>query len=91
MKVCPRCGFKDLLQWRGSRFDFNADYMRFDEAAAVPELRDVVTVLQDQANFVPYLQGAVVYYRRGTGGLYLYRVPKEDFRVPRERKKHTSE
>jgi len=68
--------------------------MRFDEAQAEsseynPEqLKQVCIALKDKANFVPFILGPYTYYRRGTGGIYLYRVLNEDFRMPRERKKH---
>jgi len=91
MRVCPKCGFEDNPQWRHSRFDFNADYMLFEEAMKDKELEAVCAFLKDKGNFVPYETYAsrpYIFYRRGTGGLYLYRCLKEDFRVPRERKKH---
>ena len=88
MRICPNCGFKDNPQWRHSRFDYNADYMRFDEALQDSFLRDICKVLMDKPNFEPHEVNGIVFYRRGTGGLYLYRVPKEDFRVNRERKIH---
>jgi len=88
MKVCLNCGFRDNPLWRGSRFDFNADYMRFDEAMSQKELMQICDFLQDKGTFVPFELGPYIYYRRGTGGVYLYRVLKEDFKVPRERKKH---
>jgi len=88
MRVCPNCNFKDSIHWRHSRFDFNADYMRFDTAKNQPELKSVVHFLKDKGNFIPFHWGPFVFYRRGKGGLYLYRVEKEDFKVNRERKKH---
>ena len=88
MKVCPCCGFQDNLQWRASRFDFDADYMRFDEADSDASLRYVVEFLRDKRNFETFVEGAYTFYRRGTGGLWLYRVLTENFRVPRERKNH---
>jgi hypothetical protein len=92
VKVCPCCGHVDRSQFRASRFDFDAEYMRFDEAVA--EVPKVVQFLKDKPNFFPYYAGHgfdLVYYRRGTGGLWLYRVLKENFRVPRERKRHKVE
>ena len=91
MKICPVCGFQDNLQWRSSRFDFDADYMRFDEAENDAALREVVEFLRDKGNFVPFIIGPYSFYRRGTGGLWLYRVLTENFRVPRERKSHRNE
>jgi hypothetical protein len=88
MKVCPVCGHNDE-SWSHSRFDFNADYMRFDEAQNIPTLKEVYEFLKDKANFVPFKLGSYTFYRRGTGGLYLYRVLHADFKVPRERKKHS--
>ncbi|MEM2108145.1 MAG: hypothetical protein QXL10_02535 [Candidatus Bathyarchaeia archaeon] len=88
MKLCPRCGYRDNPLWRHSRFDFDADYMRFDDAESVSELREVTEFLRDKGNFVPFTRDGYVFYRRGTGGLWLYRVAAENYRVPRERKKH---
>jgi hypothetical protein len=88
MRVCPKCGYKDNPQWRHSRFDFNADYMRFDEAEKIPELEPITKDLKNNSNFVPCIRPPYSYYRRGTGGIWLYRVASEDFRVPRERKRH---
>ena len=88
MKVCSNCGFRDNPKWRNSRFDYNADYLRFDEAMAEPELAKICEQLKDEKNFIPLQVGPVTYYRRGTGGIYLYRVPNEDFKVPRERVRH---
>ena len=86
MRVCPKCGYRDPGQWRHSRFEFNADYCRFDNAPL--EVSHVIDALKDKANFQPYEDGPYIYYRRGTGGVYLYRVLKEDFCVPREQHKH---
>ena len=86
MKVCPNCGYVDRSQFRASRFDYDSEHMRFDEAAS--EVPQVVDALKDKPNFFPYSVGELIYYRRGTGGLWLYRVLKENFRIPRERKKH---
>lgn len=90
MRVCPKCGYRENPLWRHSRFDFNADYMRFEEAMTQKELEKICEFLKDKNNFVPFIPngGPYTYYRRGTGGLYLYRVLTEDFKVPRERKKH---
>ena len=89
MKICPECGYNDSLLWRNSRFDFNAEYCRFDNAPK--EVAHIVEALKDKENFVPYVEGPYVFYRRGTGGMFLYRVLKEDFRVPIERKNHRAE
>ncbi len=89
MKSCPCCGFIDRSQFRASRFDYDSEYMRFDEAES--EAPKAFRVLKGKPNFFPYYTGPnlqLVYYRRGTGGLWLYRVLKENFRVPRERKQH---
>jgi hypothetical protein len=88
LKVCPCCNYIDRSQFRASRFDYDSEYMRFDESKS--ELPEVYEALKDKANFFPYAIGELVYYRRGTGGLWLYRVLKENFRVPRERKQHKS-
>jgi hypothetical protein len=89
MKVCLKCGYRDHEQWRHSRFDFDADYMRIEEAREILELRKIVIELSFKNNFEPYIEGPYTYYRRGTGGIWLYRVLNENFRVPRERKNHT--
>ena len=91
MQVCLKCGYRDNPLWRHSRFDFNADYMRFDESQKQEELKEVYEWLKNKDNFVPFFLGPYAFYRRGTGGLWLYRVLKEDFRVPRERKRHKKE
>ena len=88
VKVCPKCGYRETIPWCSSRFDFNAEYIRFDEAPNYPQLVEVHKELIDKGNFEPVILGPYTYYRRGTGGIYLYRVPNEDFRVPRERKIH---
>ena len=88
MRICPKCGYRENPNWRHSRFDFNADYMRFEEAFQDPELKDVCMQLQNKKTYVPIEIGDYIYYRRGTGGIYLYRVPNEDFKVPRERRFH---
>lgn len=76
-------------QLRNSRFDFNARYIRFDEAQQITEFKAITEALKEAKNFEPYpIGGDWVSYRRGTGGLWLYFVPKYDFRVPRERKGH---
>ena len=86
MRICPKCGYVDPPEWRHSRFDFNADYCRFDNAPQ--EVSHIVEILKDKKNFQPLAEGPCIYYRRGKGGIYLYRVSKEDFKIPRERKKH---
>jgi len=88
VKKCPKCGFRDNPKWRHSRFDFNADYMRFEEALKEPELKKIAEHLKDAKNFVPCMIHGYAYYRRGTNGLYFYRVLQEDFKIPRERVKH---
>jgi hypothetical protein len=63
--------------------------MRFDEAES--EAPKVFRFLKDKPNFFPYYTGPnlqLVDCRIGTGGLWLYGVLKENFRVPRERKQH---
>jgi len=82
---CPNCGYRD--NFRTSRFDFNAEYIRFDES----EDEEIKNALAKAKNFEPYEKKGLIYYRRGTGGLWLYRVAKEDFRMPRERKNHRKE
>jgi hypothetical protein len=87
---CPCCGaeIRDNPLWRGSRYDFNADYMDyFSEAGNSPELSDVFKALIGADNFVPFVVGPNTFYRRGKGGKWLYRVPNEDFRVETEKRK----
>jgi len=88
MRVCPKCGYRENSLWRHSRFDFNADYMRFDDAEEDPELVEVCQALKDKKPYDPIDFDPYIFYRRGTGGIFLYRVPKEDFKVPRERRFH---
>ena len=88
MKVCPQCGYREAVAWRHSRFDYNADYMRFDEATRILNLKQICEQLKNKGNFDRIIEGSYSYYHRGTGGLYLYRVLNEDFKVRRERKKH---
>lgn len=78
-------------QLRNSRFDFNARYLHFDEAQQIPEFQDITKALENAKNFEPWPVGNFTFYRRGTGGLWLYVVPTCDFRVPRERKSHKVE
>lgn len=75
-------------QLRNSRFDFNARYIRFDEAQQIPEFKNITDFLTNADNKTKYEVGDYVFYRRGTGGIYLYCVPKWDYKVPRERKHH---
>jgi hypothetical protein len=89
---CPRCKELEILlhpQLRNSRFDFNARYIRFDEAQQISEFQAITKALENAKNVEPYKVGNFVFYRRGTGSIWLYVVPECDFRVPRERKNHT--
>lgn len=89
--MCERCKQLEILlhpQLRNSRFDFNARYIRFDEAQQIAEFQNITKALENAKNFQPFKVGNWVAYRRGTGGLFLYFVPECDFRVPRERKNH---
>ena len=89
MKVCPKCGFRDNPLWRHSRFDYNADYMRWEDFQT--EFPEVAKLLEGQKNHVPIPLLGYVFYRRGTGGLQVYRVATEDYKMPRERKDHRKE
>ena len=86
MKVCPKCGHVDRTQFRTSRFEYDQEYMRFDEAKA--DYPQIYEALKDKPNQWPLSIGEEIYYRRGTGGLWLYRCLKENFKMPRERKTH---
>jgi len=88
MKICPNCGHRETVNWRTSRFDFNADYIRFNEAENQEETKHLYHGLKDRKNHDPIFDEYYAYYRRGKGGLFLYRDPKEDYKVPRERKRH---
>ena len=88
MRKCPECGYVDNPLWEYSRFEFNAEFMRFQEAEQQPELEEICLVLGDARNHEPFMYNGVIYYRRGKGGIELYRQNPEDFRVPRERAKH---
>jgi hypothetical protein len=87
--VCPCCGtvIKDNPFWVSSKFDLNADYMRWEESLNQPELKEVCKELEFARNFQALVVGLVTYYRRGKGGKFLYRVPNEDFRVEVEKPK----
>lgn len=87
--VCPCCGevIRDNPLWRGSRYDFNADYMTFEDGKQQPELFEICRQLDDKENFEPLIIGPHTFYRRGKGGKWLYRVPNEDFRVETEKRK----
>ena len=89
MKVCPNCGHKDNPYWRHSRFEYNADYMRFEDFQQ--EYPYYAKLLEHAGNHEPIedMEGLNFYYRRGTGGIEVYRVSKEDYKMPRERKDHT--
>ena len=82
MSLCPKCGHRDHPYWRTSRFEINAfccTKAEFEEIE--PELSDV---LGDE----PLVDGDFVYYRRGSAKAMVYRVPKWDYKVDRERKNH---
>jgi hypothetical protein len=85
MKVCPSCGYTDNPYWRHSRFDYNADYMRYEDFR---EQFPNITQSENSNIHNPLVLEGYTYYRRGTGGLEVYRVANEDFRMPRERKNH---
>jgi hypothetical protein len=86
MRICPNCGFRDNPLWRHSRFEFNADYMSWDDFQT--EFQELAKLLEGRKNHDPVERGSYFYYRRGTSGIEVYRVPKEDFLVPRERVRH---
>lgn len=89
MLICPNCGYHDNPYWRHSRFDFNSDYMEKEEfQKQFPELWEK---LKDKKNSEPIDIGyELVIYLRGTDSHYVYRVPKSDFKVPRERVNHSN-
>ena len=84
MKVCLSCGFRDNPYWRHSRFDYDADYMRFEDF--MQEYPELAMVLRCKPNGSAIRSGPYSFYRRGTGGLEVYRVLTQDFLMPRERK-----
>ena len=93
LKVCLSCGYRDNALWRHSRFDYNADYMRYEEALIIEDnddepIQTIAESLKNRKNHDAVLWGDYAYYRRGTGGIWLYRVAKEDYKMPREPKKH---
>lgn len=89
MKVCPQCGFRERANFRTSRFDYNADYLRTDEALQLEEYKPIVKELKRRPKGDYYFDGKhYIYYLRGSGQLYFYRVPYEDYKVGRERKNH---
>jgi len=86
MKVCPNCGYRDNPLWRHSRYDFNADYMRWEDALEQPELLDICNKLSKQPKGTIFVVGPYTFYRRGTKGLWLYRVANEDYKVQVEKR-----
>lgn len=86
MKICPKCGYRDNPYWRHSRFDYDADYMRYEDF--VQEYPALAMVLFARRNHSAIRSGPYSYYRRGTDGIEVYRVLTEDLRMPRERKNH---
>jgi len=86
MKVCEKCGHVDNPLWRHSRFDYNADYMRWEDFQHEYPL--LANSLKDKRNNEPIDCGEYYFYRRGTGGIEVYRVWKPDYKMPRERKNH---
>jgi hypothetical protein len=88
MKICIKCGYVDNVFWRHSRFDYDADYMRFDDAEQQPELKNICFLLREATNKEHISDKHYTYYRRGTGGIWLYRVLTTDYKMPRERKSH---
>jgi hypothetical protein len=89
MKVCPNCGQRDNPYWRHSRFEWNADYMRWEDFQQ--EYYALSKDLENKQNHVPVEDHGYFYYRRGTGGIEVYRVWHEDYKMPRERKTHKKE
>jgi hypothetical protein len=86
MKVCTCCGQRDNPYWRHSRFEWNADYMRWEDFQT--EYPALARSLENKQNHVPVEDLGYYYYRRGTGGIEVYRVWNEDYKIPRERKSH---
>ncbi|MCJ7761055.1 hypothetical protein MUP59_07960 [Candidatus Bathyarchaeota archaeon] len=89
MRKCPICGFRDNPLWRSSRFELNADLM--DWCDFQKEYPKSARLLENKKNHDPIESPEdpdCFLYRRGTGGCKVYRVPKEDFKVPRERVSH---
>ena len=86
MKVCLCCGARDNPYWRHSRFDYDADYMRFEDF--ITEYPELAMVLFNRRNHSAIRSGPYSYYRRGTDGIEVYRVLTEDLNMPRERKNH---
>lgn len=69
--------------------------MRFEDAQATADDEHenfvmITDVLEKAKNNEPVLFDDYYYYRRGKGGIWLYRVHKEDYKMPRERKKHNT-
>jgi hypothetical protein len=91
VKICPCCKFADNPYWRHSRFDYNADYMRWEDFQR--EYAGLAEQLEGRRNNDPIEDYEKInfYYRRGTGGIEVYRVAKEDYKMPRERKSHKGE
>lgn len=86
MKICLHCGCRDNPYWHNSRFEWDADEMRFEEF--MREYPTLAMILWQRRNHSAIRQGPYSYYRRGTDGLMVYRVLTEDLNMPRERKNH---
>jgi hypothetical protein len=82
MKFCPKCGFEDSIYWRHSRYDFNADYCRREEFTEIEADLDMAL-----GEYVPLIDEHYVYYRRGKGKIWVYRVAIEDFKVSTEKRR----
>ena len=82
MKFCPDCGYEDPAVWRHSRYDFNADYCRREEFAELEPL--LSEALSDTE---PLVDGRIIYYRRGTAKIWVYRVALEDYKVSVEKRR----
>ena len=86
MRICPKCGYRDNPLWRGSRYDFNANYMTWEDSLNQPELKNVTEKLSNIPIGEAIQEGPYIFYRRGKGGLWLYRVPIEDYKVSVEKR-----
>lgn len=86
MKICTNCGHRDNPLWRYSRYDFNADYMRWEDGQNQIELTDICRKLGNQPIGTIYVVGPYTYYRRGKRGLWLYRVANENYKVSVEKR-----
>ena len=87
MRVCPKCGFRDSIYWRNSRFEFNNEYMAPDDfEREYPELWGTIKDLPNGQKIE--IGNDEIIFWRGKRVRYIYRCYIGDYKVPRERVRH---